>query len=530
MTTLVPSKITSLFDRIAFAGEQLSELVIDKQYNKISNTVFEATILTTKQEGIRNNTTADAAGNETANPKATQFLHFRVRPHQTAGVFTPSPYSTQSGDGLASASMRKNIILGSPIGSIAIHEGQQHVEPGPGQVWQCRYSTPDRRGIMLVKYLHEDPTYTENPDGTISDPSFGGNVVGNYDSGLPPGASTERRYGDDYIVTINPPPAGSIPGAYLPATTKITSPYGMRFHPVHKENRMHNGIDFSGGKRTSSGLDAKVMAVKPEHQEPCFACFEGTVTSINIKLGTPGDKLSGKGVMVIRCKPKDVDDKERTIDLYYIHVEKALVKVGDSVTKGQAVANIGSQGPSTGPHLHFGVKEGGKYVNPNLLFGWSIQEHVEDRWADRTPMDDNYFVDNPEVPQEDFLEQHYIAQNVATASAGSKVQAAIDTCWASYPSSEQATQREQCIQRYYQSDLYQEHYAEDWSVDKVNNQLPELTLDEIITTPDLTDPVISQYQSTSTRAMYSEGGILNLNSATEETCVYNALTGQFECN
>ena len=120
------------------------------------------------------------------------------------------------------------------------------------------------------------------------------------------------------------------------ANYRITSPYGMRMHPIKKVRKMHTGIDQAAPIGTDIHASAK-----------------GVVKSVT---GTANDR-KGYGLMVTIKH----DDGYET---RYPHLSKALVKVGQAVEKGQHIAEMGSSGASTGSHLHFEMLKNGKRLDP----------------------------------------------------------------------------------------------------------------------------------------------------------------------
>ncbi|ACI20825.1 M23 family metallopeptidase [Thermodesulfovibrio yellowstonii] len=118
----------------------------------------------------------------------------------------------------------------------------------------------------------------------------------------------------------------------LPASGKITSPFGLRTDPIDGKLRHHNGIDIAvpEGTEIKPALSGKVV-------------YSGY--------------SNGYGNCVIV-------EHENGIQTIYAHNSKNLVKVGDTVTADTVIALSGSTGRTTGPHLHFEVRKDGKPVNP----------------------------------------------------------------------------------------------------------------------------------------------------------------------
>ena len=120
----------------------------------------------------------------------------------------------------------------------------------------------------------------------------------------------------------------------LPGFYTITSPFGMRFHPILKQNRLHTGVDIAGyncnGSKVVAAADGVVLVSK-------YNSAYGNYIVID----------HGGGITTL-----------------YGHSSKLEVKVGDKVKAGQEIMKVGTTGYSTGPHLHFEVRENGNYVNP----------------------------------------------------------------------------------------------------------------------------------------------------------------------
>ena len=116
---------------------------------------------------------------------------------------------------------------------------------------------------------------------------------------------------------------------------QVTSPFGMRKHPILRRKMKHDGID----------LRAKY--------EEVYSVMDGEVTAVSY------DKRSGKYVTV---------QYSGGYTCSYCHLSQPLVKKGDAVKAGEVIAISGNSGMSTGAHLHFGVRDAsGARLDPLVL-------------------------------------------------------------------------------------------------------------------------------------------------------------------
>ncbi len=119
-----------------------------------------------------------------------------------------------------------------------------------------------------------------------------------------------------------------------PSSARITSDFGNRSSPMEGASTNHQGIDI--GASTGSSIVAAA----------------GGVVSIAAYSYSAGNYVMishGGGIFTV-----------------YMHCSKLNVSAGQTVEQGQVIGAVGSTGFSTGPHLHFGIRSGGVYVNPSL--------------------------------------------------------------------------------------------------------------------------------------------------------------------
>lgn len=128
-----------------------------------------------------------------------------------------------------------------------------------------------------------------------------------------------------------------------PGSNVITSVFGTRLHPIYNYYRTHYGIDI--GAYYGSNV---------------LASDRGTVTTsaYHWSYGNYIVVNHGNGYATL-----------------YAHLSSRLVSAGDEVSQGDVIGLVGSTGDSTGPHLHFEIRENGTCINPLDYFsGYVISE------------------------------------------------------------------------------------------------------------------------------------------------------------
>lgn len=117
-----------------------------------------------------------------------------------------------------------------------------------------------------------------------------------------------------------------------PTDGRVTSPFGYRMHPIFKTRRLHAGVDIPG----------------PTGQ-PIYAAADGTV----VRAGGYGGY--GNAVVI---------QHEDGMSTVYAHQARVAVSAGEEVLAGDTIGYVGSTGNSTGPHVHFEIRLGGRPTDP----------------------------------------------------------------------------------------------------------------------------------------------------------------------
>ncbi len=136
----------------------------------------------------------------------------------------------------------------------------------------------------------------------------------------------------DFLLSRNSLETQQTPAGWPVQGGWVSSNFGTRLHPISGKKQFHRGVDIPGKEGSA------VLAVA-----------DGVVTR--------SQRSSTFGWVV------EIDHGDSYSTLYS-HNRKNLVAQGETVIKGQAIAEIGSTGRSTGPHVHFEVSKNNRNINP----------------------------------------------------------------------------------------------------------------------------------------------------------------------
>ncbi len=129
-----------------------------------------------------------------------------------------------------------------------------------------------------------------------------------------------------------------------PITTgfkRISDYFGYRIHPITKQRIFHQGLDIAAPQDT-----------------PVYAPANGKIISASWRGGY------GKAVEI-----DNGNINGKRVSSLYAHLNNWVVNSGQQIFQGDLIGYVGSTGKSTGPHLHFGIKENGNWTNPIEYIG-----------------------------------------------------------------------------------------------------------------------------------------------------------------
>ena len=182
--------------------------------------------------------------------------------------------------------------------------------------------------ILYEKYSDENGEFVKNGAILFAHMSVNGREI------------TLYKFGDDKSYGYFDVNGKSVEKALMKTPingARLSSPFGMRKHPILGYNKKHLGTDFAAPMGT-----------------PIMASGSGTITRA---------KWCGGGGNCIKIKHNS------TYETVYAHMQSFAkgIKVGKKVRQGQIIGYVGSTGMSTGPHLHYEVIVNGKKVNSQKL-------------------------------------------------------------------------------------------------------------------------------------------------------------------
>ena len=118
---------------------------------------------------------------------------------------------------------------------------------------------------------------------------------------------------------------------------KTASGFGMRTHPVTKEKKMHQGVDF-------------VL----KEGSPVIATADGKVILVERLTTGRGNNITIEHANHVKTS--------------YCHLKDIEVVLNQTISQKDIIGTVGSSGQSTGPHLHYEIEVNGKYIDPTSFY------------------------------------------------------------------------------------------------------------------------------------------------------------------
>ena len=214
-------------------------------------------------------------------------------------------------------------LSGGTVGGGAVQPSAQSVKPTTTTTVPSPVLLPDKPSPVKNESVGANST-TSTTGGTAGDMS---GAVGH----IVESVSCSPRNSDI-------PVGQGIPlGEPVQGRPSITSPFGRRRHPITGKMQNHGGVDLNVARGTS-----------------VFATANGRVSNVWT------DNTCGRGIKIAHSGGYET---------LFCHLDSQNVSVGDNVAAGCIIGKSGNTGRSTGPHLHYEIRQDGIKIDPVPLMG-----------------------------------------------------------------------------------------------------------------------------------------------------------------
>jgi len=151
--------------------------------------------------------------------------------------------------------------------------------------------------------------------------------------------------------------------------------------PIRKRDRPRSYGPYDLNRDPIPSLAAQYAPDGPTPNARLYQRYNNSNQHLGIDIGVPigTDVLSPAAGRITAASghTMHLEGDDGRVYVFH-HLDSFISSPGQSVTAGQVIARSGNKGPSTAPHLHFGVKENGSYIDPMTLWGASSLAAIPD--------------------------------------------------------------------------------------------------------------------------------------------------------